>query len=309
MAESKTSIYGALISNAAIAITKFVVAFFSGSSAMLSEGIHSAVDTSNELMLLLGIKRSKQQPDKQHPFGYGQELYFWSLIVSILVFGLGGGLSIYEGVNHILHPHPMENALWNYIVLGSAFIFESISFYIAIRDFLKQPRHTGKFLKRLRSSKDPGFFIVIYEDAADLAGLIIAFTGVVLSAYFNSPLIDGIASVLIGVVLLLIALIMISESHDLLIGESADLKLVEQAEELIRRDDDVYEVQTPLTMQLSPNEVLLALNLEFRKDLSGSQIVDSINRLQEMIRDKFPQIKQIYLEAGNLSKKKKMEET
>ncbi len=216
---------------------------------------------------------------------------------------------IYEGVNHILHPHPMENALWNYIFLGSAFIFESISFYIAIRDFLKQPRHTGKFLKRLRSSKDPGFFIVIYEDAADLAGLIIAFTGVVLTAYFNSPLIDGIASVLIGVVLLLIALIMISESHDLLIGESADLKLVEQAEELIRRDDDVDEVQTPLTMQLSPNEVLLALNLEFRKDLSGSQIVDSINRLQEMIKDKFPQIKQIYLEAGNLSKKKKMEET
>lgn len=309
MAESKTSIYGALISNAVIAIIKFLAAFFTGSSAMVSEGIHSAVDTCNELLLLLGIKRSKQQPDEQHPFGYGQELYFWSLIVSILVFGLGGGLSIYEGVDHILHPHPMENALWNYIVLGSAFIFESISFYIAIRDFLKQPRHTGNFLKRLRSSKDPGFFIVIYEDAADLAGLIIAFAGVVLSAYFNSPLIDGIASVLIGLVLLLIALMMISESHGLLIGESADLKLVQQAEELIRRDEDVEEVQTPLTMQLSPNEVLLALNLEFRKDLSGSQIVDSINRLREMIRDKFPQIKQIYLEAGNLSKKKTREET
>jgi len=142
MAESKTSIYGALISNAAIAIIKFVAAFFSGSSAMLSEGIHSAVDTSNELLLLLGIKRNKQQPDKQHPFGYGQELYFWSLIVSILVFGLGGGLSIYEGVDHILHPHPMENALWNYIVLGTASIFESISFCIAIRNFLKQPRHS-----------------------------------------------------------------------------------------------------------------------------------------------------------------------
>lgn len=309
MAESKTSIYGALISNAVIAIIKFLAAFFTGSSAMVSEGIHSAVDTCNELLLLLGIKRSKQQPDEQHPFGYGQELYFWSLIVSILVFGLGGGLSIYEGVDHILHPHPMENALWNYIVLGSAFIFESISFYIAIRDFLKQPRHTGNFLKRLRSSKDPGFFIVIYEDAADLGGLIIAFAGVVLSAYFNSPLIDGIASVLIGLVLLLIALMMISESHGLLIGESADLKLVQQAEELIRRDEDVDEVQTPLTMQLSPNEVLLALNLEFRKDLSGSQIVDSISRLREMIKDRFPQIKQIYLEAGNLSKKKMREET
>lgn len=305
MAESKASIYGALFSNAVIAIIKFIAAFFSGSSAMLSEGIHSVVDTSNELLLLLGINRSKRPPDRQHPFGHGQELYFYSLIVSILIFGLGGGMSVYEGVNHILHPHPMSDPLWNYIVLGSAFMFESISFYIAIRDFLKQPGHKGNFWKKLRSSKDPGFFIVIYEDAADLAGLLIAFGGVVLSTYFNNPLIDGIASVLIGLVLTIIAVLMIIESHNLLIGESAGLELVEQTEKLIQEDADVREVQTPLTMQLSPDEVLLALNLEFKKELTGSQIVDSISRLEKAIRHKFPQIKQIYLEAGNLSKKKK----
>ncbi len=305
MAESRASIFGALIANATIAIIKFIAAFFSHSSAMLSEGIHSVVDTSNELLLLLGMHRAKKPADKRHPFGHGPELYFWSLIVSILIFGLGGGMSVYEGVSHILHPRPMTNTLWNYIVLGSAFLFESISFYVAVRDFLKQPGYKNSFWKKLRNSKDPGFFIVIYEDAADLTGLLIAFGGIVLSAYLNNPLIDGIASVLIGVVLTVIAILMIIESHNLLIGESAGMELVQQTEKLIREDDDVYEVQTPLTMQLSPDEVLLALSLEFKKNLTGSQIVDTINRLEEVIRNKFPQIKQIYLEAGNLSKKKK----
>lgn len=304
MAESKASIYGALISNTAIAIIKFIAAFFSGSSAMLSEGIHSVVDTSNELLLLLGINRSKRPPDKQHPFGHGQELYFWSLIVSILIFGLGGGMSVYEGVTHILNPHPMVDALWNYIVLGSALVFEGISIYIAIRDFLKHG-NKGNFWKKLQNSKDPGFFIVIYEDAADIAGLLIALGGVILSDYFNSPLIDGIASVLIGLVLTVIAIIMIIESYNLLIGESAGIELVNETEKLVREDEDVHEVQTPLTVQLSPDEVFLALNVEFNKEMTGSQIVESINRLEKMMRNRFPQIKQIYVEAGNLSKKKK----
>ncbi len=302
MAESKSSIYGALIANALIAAIKFIAAFFTGSSSMLSEGIHSVVDTSNELLLLLGIKRSKKPPDKQHPFGHGQELYFWSLIVSILIFGIGGGMSVYEGINHILHPSPMENVIWNYMVLASAFIFESVSIYIAIRDLLKNSRTEKNFWKKLRNSKDPGFFIVIYEDAADLAGLFIAFLGVILSSYFNSPLIDGIASVMIGLVLTVIAILMIIESHNLLIGESAGMELVDETEKLIREDDDVREVKTPLTMQLSPDEVLLALNLEFKKELTGVQIVSSITRLEKMIKEKFPQVKQIYIEAANLSK-------
>ncbi len=305
MAKSNTSIYAALISNAAIALIKFVAAFFSGSSAMVSEGIHSAVDSCNELLLLFGIKRSKRPPDKEHPFGHGQELYFWSLIVSVLIFGLGGGMSIYEGINHIRHPHPMEAALWNYAVLGSALVFEVISFYIAARDFLKHNDYKASFWQKLRNSKDPGFFIVIYEGAGDILGLIIAFAGVILSNYLNSPLIDGISSVLIGLVLTIIAILMIIESHDLLIGESAGMRMVNQTEKLLKEDEDVDEVQTPLTMQLSPDEVLLALNLEFRNELTGSQIVDSIKRLEKAIRAKFPNITQIFIEAGNLSKKKK----
>lgn len=199
----------------------------------------------------------------------------------------------------------MEDVLWNYIVLGSAFVFEAISFYIAARDFRKEPGTKGHFWKKLRMSKDPGFFIVIYESVGDLAGLIIAFGGVVLSKYFNNPAIDGVASVMIGLVLTVIAILMIIESRNLLIGESADLQMVQQTAEMIRSDPEVFEVQRPLTVQLSPDEVFLALNLQFRNDLSGSQIVESINRLEKAIRKKFPQIKQIYLEAQNLSKKKR----
>ena len=302
MAQSNSSIYGALISNALIAVTKFIAAFFSGSSAMLSEGIHSLVDTSNELLLLLGYKRSKRPADKKHPFGYGPELYFWSLIVSVLVFGLGGGMSIYEGITHISNPKPITDVFWNYLVLGSAFVFETISITISIKGFLKHSTHKGNFIQKLLASKDPGFFLVIYEDAADLAGLAIAFAGIILSSWLDNPLIDGISSVLIGLVLTAIAVLMIIESHNLLIGESAGMELVEETEKLIREDEDVTEVKTPLTMQLSPDEVLLALNLEFKKELSGTQIVNSIARLEKMIKEKFPQVKQIYIEAANLSK-------
>ncbi|MGN6341097.1 MAG: cation diffusion facilitator family transporter [Ginsengibacter sp.] len=302
MAESNSSIYGALVANGLIAVTKFVAAFFSGSSAMLSEGIHSLVDTSNELLLLLGLKRSKRPSDKKHPFGYGPELYFWSLIVAVLVFGLGGGMSIYEGITHIGNPKPITDPFWNYLVLGSAFIFETISIIISVKGFLKHSHHKGNFFQKLRASKDPGFFLVIYEDAADIAGLIIAFAGIVLSTWLGNPLIDGIASILIGIVLTIIAILMITETHNLLIGESAGKVLVESTERLIQQDDEVFQVQTPLTMQLSPDEVLLALNLQFKKDLSGAQIVSSIARLEKKIKEEFPQVKQIYIEAANLSK-------
>ncbi len=305
MAQSNSSIYGALIANAAIAIIKFIAAFLSGSSAMLSEGIHSLVDTSNELLLLLGIKRSKRPADKKHPFGYGKELYFWSLIVSVLIFGLGGGMSIYEGITHISNPKTITDVFWNYLVLGSAFIFELISITISIKGFLKHSHHKGNFFQKLRASKDPGFFLVIYEDTADIAGLIIAFAGVTFSYYFHEPLLDGLASILIGIVLTVIAIIMIIESHNLLIGESAEVYILKEVENLVSNDEDVVAVQTPLSMQLSPDEILLTLNLEFKKELRGNEIVASIHRLKMLIKQKFPEIKQVYLEADNLSKNEK----
>lgn len=302
MAHSKVTIYAALGANLLIAAIKFVAAYFSGSSAMLSEGIHSVVDSGNELLLLLGISKSKKPADKNHPFGHGKELYFWSLIVSILLFGLGGGMSVYEGISHIISPEHIKDPTLGYIVLGAAFLFEGISFIIGVRDFLKQHHYVGSFWKKLRLSKDPGFFVVIYENGADLAGLLIAATGIFLSHYYQNPLIDGIASILIGIVLSLVAVILITKSRNLLIGSSARSYMVEGIYAIVSKDADVITVHPPLTMQMSPDDVLLALDVEFKNTLTGHEIVDTIARIEVLIKDKFPEIKRIYVEAGNLSK-------
>src|SRR5665213_3425824 len=174
MAQSKVTIYAALAANLAIAAIKFIAAFFTGSSAMVSEGIHSVVDSSNELLLLLGIRKSKKPADSLHPFGHGKEMYFWTLIVSVLLFGLGGGMSVYEGITHIMNPEPIVNPALAYLILAAAFLFEGISLIIGVRDFLKQQKLKVSFLEKLKLSRDPGFFVVIYENSADIAGLIVA---------------------------------------------------------------------------------------------------------------------------------------
>ncbi len=304
MGHSKITIYAALGANLTIAAIKFVAAGFSGSSAMLSEGIHSVVDSGNELLLLLGISQSKKPADENHPFGHGKELYFWTLIVSVLLFGLGGGMSVYEGITHILDPEPIKDPTLGYIVLAAALLFEGISFVIGVRDFLKQHHSDVSFWKKLRLSKDPGFFVVIYENGADIAGLLIAAVGIFLSTYFQNPLIDGIASILIGIVLALVAVILIMKSRNLLIGESAKTYMVEGVYNIVSSDVDVTTVHPPLTMQMSPDDVLLALDVEFKNNLNGHEIVETISRLENRIKDKFPEIKRIYVEAGNLSDKK-----
>ncbi|WCT13207.1 cation diffusion facilitator family transporter [Mucilaginibacter jinjuensis] len=299
MAESKSSVYGALAANTGIAVLKFVAATVSGSSAMLSEAIHSTVDAGNGLLILLGISRSKRPADDEHPFGHGKEVYFWSLIVSILIFGLGGGMSIYEGIAHLQHPEPLGNPLWNYVVLGGAFLFEGASFVLAVRNFNKE-KGNGSFWKELRKSKDPASFAVIYEDAAALLGLIIAFLGVFLGHYLNNPLFDGAASLIIGLVLAFVAIIMVIESRDLLIGESARSEMVDGICNLVLADPDVQHVRRPLTMQMAPNEILLALDVQFR-EISGSEVSHVIRRLERNIRTQFPDIKRIYIEAGNIA--------
>lgn len=304
MAHSKVTIFAALGANLVIAAIKFVAAYFSGSSSMLSEGIHSVVDSGNELLLLLGISQSKKPPDENHPFGHGKEIYFWTLIVSVLLFGLGGGMSVYEGITHIMNPGTIEDPTLSYIILAAAFVFEGISFVIGVRDFLKQRHPDVSFWRKLRLSKDPGFFVVIYENGADLAGLLIAGAGIFLTNYLQNPLIDGIASISIGVVLALVAIILIMDSRNLLIGESAKTYMVEAVYELVNNNADVAAVRPPLTMQMSPDEVLLALDVEFKSDLNGDGIVKAISSLQRLIKNQFPQIKRIYVEAGNLSEKK-----
>ncbi|MEO6902394.1 MAG: cation diffusion facilitator family transporter [Bacteroidia bacterium] len=300
MSTSKISLYGALCANAAIAIIKFAAAVFSGSSAMLSEGIHSAVDTSNELLLLLGVRRSKKPADKNHPFGYGHELYFWSLIVAILFFCLGGGISIYEGINHIQNPQLIKNPFWNYIVLASAFLFDAISLSISLYNFLKPPQPKINFWKKLHLSKDPGFFVIIFEDMADLIGVSLAFTGIVLSVYFQNPVYDGIASILIGTVLATVAIILIIESRSLIIGESAKESVIKEIYLIVNSDADVIGLNPPLTMHLSPHDILLALEVRFTNDLKTANLEKAISRLKQNIKNKLPEIKHIYITVSSL---------
>lgn len=299
--ESKLPIYGALTANIGIAVIKFIAASVTGSSAMLSEGIHSTVDSGNELLLLLGISRSKKPADQGHPFGHGKELYFWALIVGILIFALGGGMSLYEGITHIQHPEPLKDPKWNYIVLAASMFFEGGSLVIAVKKF-NEIRGKATFWSALRSSKDPSLFAVIYEDAAALAGLITAFLGVFLGHYFNNPFFDGAASIVIGMILCVVAVIMVIESRKLLVGESAQSDIVRGIYELVNKDSDVSTVYYPLTMHLSPNEILLALDVQFRKDISLEELVEAISRTETNIKAAFPDVKRIYIEARNLAK-------
>lgn len=299
--KSKIAIYVALSANVGIAIIKFIAAAFTGSSSMLSEGIHSTVDSTNQLLLLLGINKSKKLPDDTHPFGYGQELYFWTLIVAVLIFGIGGGMSVYEGIVHIRHPEPLTEPTWNYIVLGFAAVFEGTSFVISVRKFIAR-RGTKNFWSNLGNSKDPALFVIIYEDGAALAGLLIAFCGIFLTHYFQLPVIDGFASILIGLLLSIVAIILIKESRHLLIGESAFKEKVQGIYEIVNDDYDVYKLTKPLTMQMGPGDVLLALDVNFKSGISSEQIMLAVQRLEKKIMEKYPDVKQIFIEAKNLRK-------
>lgn len=301
MQHSNVAVYGALIANFAIAILKFLASVFTGSSAMLSEGIHSTVDTGNQLLLLLGISRSRRAADKNHPFGHGKEIYFWSLIVSILIFGLGGGMSIFEGIKHMQHPEPMTSLAWNYGVLGGALLFEGASFVIAIKGLYKAKNGSGGFFNRLRVSKDPTLFVIIYEDGAALAGLLIALAGIYFGSTYNMPMLDGLASVLIGLLLAFVAVILATESRKLLIGESAAPYMIEKIYQIVNDDKDVQTLSRPLTMHMAPDDILLALDVQFTSSTGGSTVPNTVRRLETNIRQAFPEIKRIYIEARNLS--------
>jgi len=297
--EKPIAIYGAMFANLAIAATKFVAAGLTGSSAMISEGIHSVVDTGNQLLLLFGIRRSQKPPDASHPFGHGMELYFWSLIVAMLLFGVGGGLSIYEGVTHLLHPHPLEDSLWNYGSLGIAFVFEGISWLLAMRQLRPMIREKGAW-KALRTSKDPSIIILFFEDSAALVGLVVAFLGIFLGHLWKTPVPDGVASIVIGVLLVVVSTFLIGQSRRLLLGESVDPEILESIRAIVAADPAVVGVKDPLTMHLGPEEVLLNLEIDFHEALPPGQITESINRLEQEIRRRHPEIQRIFIEARAL---------
>ncbi|MDF7812783.1 cation diffusion facilitator family transporter [Hymenobacter sp. YC55] len=294
---SKVAIVAALAANLAIAIIKFVAAGFTGSSAMLAEGIHSVVDTANEWLLLLGLRKSQRPAHEGRPFGYGRELYFWSFIVSICIFAIGGGISVYEGIEHLRHPAPMGNPMWNYVVLGLAFLFDGASFLVARRTFNAQ-RKGRSFWRTFRSSKDPSTFVVLFEDAADLLGLMVAFLGVFLSHYFNNPSLDGVASLLIGVILLVVAGLLLRENKSLLLGEPAEATMLQDVTTLVNADAAVVATDTPLSSYLSPHEILLVLRVEFQPTLTATQLTEAVGRLESTVQERYPDVRHVFVEPS-----------
>jgi cation diffusion facilitator family transporter len=297
MAESKVAIYGAIGANVAIAATKFVVAGITGSSAMLSEGIHSAVDTFNGVLLLVGIRLSQRPATPEHPFGHGKELYFWSLIVAVLIFGLGGGVSFYEGIQHIRKPEPMRDPTWNYVVLALAFVFEGTSFLIALRQFRAQARGVP-FWRALGQSKDPTTYTVLAEDSAALIGLAVAALGIYLSHRFGLPELDGAASVVIGLLLAGVAVLLIGQARGLLIGEGIRPETARAIRSLAMEQPSVSDVGHVLSMYIGPDEVLAIVDVNFKEGTATGEAADAISAIEGQVRARFPMIRRLFIEAS-----------
>ncbi len=298
-AESKKAVLAAIAGNAAIATIKFAAASVTGSSAMLAEGIHSLVDTGNGGLLLLGLQRSKRPADEAHPFGHGQELYFWSLIVALAIFGIGGGMSIYEGIIHLRNPSPLEDPTWNYVVLAAAAIFEGASWWIAYRQLRKVHPETP-VLRVIREGKDPSIFTVVVEDSLALVGLAIAFLVVFLGHRLDNPYIDGVGSILIGLLLASAAFLLAAESRGLLLGEAMSPDVVREIKEIVQADPAVAELGPVLTMHLGPEDVLLNLEVAFEPGLAANEIRAAVDRIEERLRERFPEITRVFIEVGSL---------
>jgi cation diffusion facilitator family transporter len=296
---STTAVYAAIVGNLAIAIAKFVAAGVTGSSAMLSEGIHSLVDTGNGGLLLLGIRRSKKPPDAQHPFGHGKELYFWTLVVAFLIFGVGGGVSAYEGIRHLMNPRPLEDPTWSYVVLAIAVVFEAIVLAIALRAFVKI-KGTRSVWEAIRTTKDPTTFVVLFEDTAAIIGLIVAFAGIYLGHRFDNPYFDGGASLVIGVLLMGVAGFLGFESKGLLIGEGAGAETLDSIRALAKAEPNVKEVRNLLTMYFGPQTVLLTLEIAFAAGVAASERTSAVAHLERRIRGRHPAIKHVFIEARSL---------
>jgi len=298
---SKTVIYAALAGNTLIAVTKFAAAALTGSSAMVSEGIHSLVDTGNQALLLFGLRQAKKPLDERFPFGHGKEVYFWSFVVAILIFGLGAGISIYEGVSHLFKPAVLRNPLVNYVVLGLALVFEGAAWTFAFREFRKTQGKLG-WLRAVQASKDPTVLVVLFEDSAAMLGLLIALAGVALAQATGNPLYDAAASIGIGGVLAVTAAWLAAETKGLLIGERARPDVVEDIRRICRGLDKVERVNEVLTMHMGPEYVLATLSLEFADALTITELERTIEDLNQRIRAAHPEVKKVFIEAESVAK-------
>jgi cation diffusion facilitator family transporter len=294
--ESRLVVYAAMAGNVAIAIAKFVGAGVTGSSAMLSEGVHSTIDTGNGALLLLGLRLSRRPADERHPFGHGKELYFWSLIVAVLIFGVGGGISAYEGLLHLMRPVAVENVGWNYAILGCAALFEGSSLTIALRQFWRDKGPRG-FWDAMRRSKDPAVFTIVAEDSAALLGIALAALGIFTSRWLDMPRLDGVASVLIGLLLAAVASFLVWQCRRLLVGEAVDPEMTDALLAIAADESKVLRTAWPMTMHFGPHEVLLALDAQFHAGTPVQEIQGAVNRIEQRIRERFPEVNRIYIEA------------
>ena len=293
---SKRVIMAALVGNSLIAVTKFVAAGITGSSAMLSEGIHSLVDTGNQVLLLYGLRRAAKPPDENFPFGYGKEIYFWCFIVAILIFALGGGISIYEGIIHIQHPEPIKSPMINYIVLGLAIVFEGAAWYFAFREFKRAKGKWGYF-EAVQRSKDPSIFVVLFEDSAAMLGLLVALAGIWLAQTTGIVVFDGIASVAIGLILVGTAIWLAYETKGLLIGESANRSVISGIRDALATKPSIEHVNEVLTMHMGPDFVLANISVDFTDSITAAEVERDIGDIDRLVKQKFPEIKRVFIEA------------
>jgi len=293
---SKKVIYAAFVGNGLIAITKFIAATVTGSSAMFSEAVHSLVDTGNQVLLLYGMKRATRPADGRHPFGYGREVYFWAFVVAIMIFATGSGVSFYEGIEKLRHPEPLRDAYINYIVLSLAIVFEGVSWWIAYREFARHRRGRGYF-QTLKESKDPTLFTVLMEDSAAMLGLLIALAGVAAAEWLAMPIFDGVASILIGVILAGIAALLAYETKGLLIGEAASAEVVAAVRRIVGAEHGVERINEVLTMHMGPQDILLNISVDFHATLSSNEVESAISRLEGRIKKTAPEIKRVFIEA------------
>src|ERR1044071_833928 len=300
ISKSQFAIVAAIAGNLAIAVTKFVAAAFTGSSAMLSEAIHSVVDTGNGGLMLLGVHKSRKPPDSDHPFGHGHELYFWTLVVGVLIFAVGGGMSTYEGILHMLHPTVPENPAWSYATLGIAVVFEGTTWLFGWKAFAAERGRRG-VLQTIHETKDPTSFTVLLEDSAALLGLVFAFLGIFLGRALGVPQLDGVASVLIGLLLCGVAVLMVYESKGLLIGEGLDHESLKSIRVLVEQDPAVESVAHLHTMFLGPHEVLLTIELRFRSEITALEVRKAVRRMREAIQSQHPDVSRIFFGSEYLS--------
>jgi cation diffusion facilitator family transporter len=279
-------------------VAKFVAAAFSGSAAMLSEAIHSLVDTGNGALMLVGLHRSKKPADPDHPFGFSHELYFWTLMVGVLIFGLGGGMSIFTGIAHIRSGKGIEDAVLNYAVLAIAMVFEGTSWWFGWRAFKSEMRGRGIF-ETIMDTKDPTTFSVLLEDTAALIGLVVAFIGIYLGNLLGLPWLDGAASVVIGVLLCIVAAIMVNESRALIVGEGVSKPTLDGIRAIILADPGIESVQRLRTLYFGPEDVMLVMEMRMRDDTEVAEIRGVTARVKKAIREKYPKIRRVYFDISD----------